>query len=196
MGSAEDEDVSGADIMQLVERLSRLLRARDHQDGLNPAQREALRYLGRSNRFSNSPIGLARYLGATKGTISQTIKALERKGLLSKRLRPDSGKTMELKLTAEGEAALARDPWLEVARAADQLGGKTRRRMQRGLDDLLRAELARHGASSFGTCLSCRFFREQEGTEASGGPHHCLHFKTGLPATATGQICAHHQPRD
>ena len=78
------DDVSGEMIALPFERLARLMRAAEHDAGLNPAQWEALRYLSRAIRFSNSPGALTRYLGATKGTISQTVIALERKGFITK----------------------------------------------------------------------------------------------------------------
>ena len=75
----KDED-SGSNAAVMLERLARLMRVAEHDGDLNPAQWEALRYLARANRFSNSPAALTRYLGATKGTISQTLMALDRKG--------------------------------------------------------------------------------------------------------------------
>ena len=87
MSSDDDEGGDARMIAWPLERLARVMRAREHEDGLNPAQREALRYLARANRFSNTPGALTRYLGATKGTISQTVMALERKGLIAKAAR-------------------------------------------------------------------------------------------------------------
>ncbi len=65
---------------QLIERLDRLVRSGESGHGLNPAQWEALRYLARANRFSRNPAALADYLGSTRGTVSQTLIALEQKG--------------------------------------------------------------------------------------------------------------------
>ena len=72
---------SPAQDLLLLERVSRLARAASFEHGLHPAQWEALRYLASANIFSNSPKALARYLGATKGTVSQTLAALVAKGL-------------------------------------------------------------------------------------------------------------------
>ena len=87
MSGEDDEEADGRMIVWPLERLARVMRAREHEDGLNPAQWEALRFLTRANRFSNSPGALTRYLGATKGTISQTVMALERKGFISQGAR-------------------------------------------------------------------------------------------------------------
>ena len=71
-----------AQLREQLERLSRLIRQQGFHEGLNPAQWEALRYVSRANRFSNSPGALAQYLGSTKGTVSQTILSLEKKVFL------------------------------------------------------------------------------------------------------------------
>jgi predicted transcriptional regulator len=60
----------------LIDRLERLTRAGEGL-GLNPAQWEALRFLARANRFSRSPAAVADYLASTRGTVSQTLIALE-----------------------------------------------------------------------------------------------------------------------
>ena len=194
--STDDEDSGdGRMIAWPLERLARLLRAREHEDGLNPAQREALRYLARANRFSNTPGALTRYLGATKGTISQTVMALERKGLITKAER-NARKAVHLTLTEKGREVLARDPWSDLAAAAEELGGKTRRRMQRGLEELLADELKRSGLASFGLCASCRFFREKGRDGDARGPHLCMLFEDALSADDASRICLAHEGTD
>jgi DNA-binding MarR family transcriptional regulator len=184
---AEADELAGA-----LERLSRLLRAREHDRGLNPAQWEALRYVSRANRFSNSPGALSRYLGATKGTISQTVMALVRKGLIVKSERSGERRSVALTLTAAGEALLADDPWIRLARAATGLGGKTRRRAARALRELLAGELAASGHASFGTCRDCRFFREKGRIGDVPGPHLCMAFEEGLSGSDTERLCVAH----
>jgi DNA-binding MarR family transcriptional regulator len=115
----ETDDAAGAAIAFVLERLARLMRSEEHAEGLNPAQWEGLRYLGRANRFSNSPGALTRYLGATKGTVSQTLMALERKGFIAKSSRPGEKRSITLRLTTRGESALARDPWNRLAALTD-----------------------------------------------------------------------------
>ena len=193
MSGENDEDSDGRAIVWPLERLARVMRAREHEDGLNPAQWEALRYLSRANRFSNSPGALTRYLGATKGTVSQTVMALARKGFIAKSLREGGRKSLSLVLTDKGREALARDPWGQLAREADELGGKTRRRLQRGVTELLDRELARAGLRSFGVCTSCRFFRERGRSDDPKGPHLCMLFEQPLTADDTLRICHEHQ---
>ena len=76
----------------LVDRLYRLNAARDWADTLNPTQRMALAYLARANRFSRCPSHVAEYMALTRGTASQTLKALVRKKLIrSQRSSKDVG---------------------------------------------------------------------------------------------------------
>lgn len=195
MSTDDDDAGDGRTIAWPLERLARVMRAREHEDGLNPAQREALRYLARANRFSNTAGALTRYLGATKGTISQTLMALERKGLIAKAAR-DARKAVRLSLTEKGRQVVSQDPWTALAVEAGELGGKTRRRMQRGLAELLERELQRGGLASFGQCSSCRFFREKGREADPKGPHLCMLFEDALTREDAEYICIEHEAAD
>ena len=186
------EKTETADILAPLERLARLMRAGEHEGGLNPAQWEALRYLARANRFSNSPIALTRFLGSTKGTISQTIKALERKGYITKSPRENEGRSICLKLTGKGFGILENDPLSELSKSLDDLGGKTRRRLAKGLAELLDTDLKRREQPSFGICASCRYFREKGRERDALGPHSCMLFDAGLSAAESQLICVEH----
>ena len=192
MADENDVDVSPEAIVWPLERLARLMRAREHDDGLNPAQWEALRYLDRANRYSNSPGALTQFLGATKGTISQTLMSLERKGCIAKSARAGEKRSVVLELTSQGKTMLAKDPWKHLASAVDDLGNKTRRRLAKGLKELLEGELQRGRHKSFGLCSSCRFFREKGRNSDTKGPHHCMLFEAPLSAADSQRICVEH----
>lgn len=194
MSGYEEEEADGQAIVWPLERLARIMRAREHEHGLNPAQREALRFLSRANRFSDSPGALTRYLGATKGTISQTLIALERKGLIAKSAREGRTRSVRLSLTAKGQEVLKNDPWAELSAAAEALGGKTRRRLQRGLEELLEGELKRASLASFGTCSACRYFRERGREGDALGPHLCMLYEEPLSAEDSHLICIAQEP--
>jgi DNA-binding MarR family transcriptional regulator len=187
-------DGDGSGIVYALERLSRLMRAAEFGDNLNPAQWEALRFLARANRFSNSPGALTRYLGATKGTISQTVKALERKELIEKTERPGEKRSVVLRLTRAGNDMMAKDPWSALTRSLEALGGKTRRRMEKGLAEMLAQEIARRVAPSFGSCATCRFWRADARTGDAQGPHVCMLFDEPLSEAEATQICIAHEP--
>jgi DNA-binding MarR family transcriptional regulator len=190
---ARKESALGTHSSIILERLARLMRAAEHDGDLNPAQWEALRYLARANQFSNSPAALTRYLGATKGTISQTIMALERKGYVTKAERPGEKRSVTLTLTTKGEEKLSQDPWAKLSVDIDDLGGKTRRRLAQGLNELLGVQLKQGNFKSFGFCETCRFFRDSDRI-AGAEPYRCILFDLPLSSAASTRICVEHQP--
>lgn len=182
----EDDDTDDGDIIGSLERLARLMRSAAHAEGLIPAQWEALRYLSRANQFSNSPGALARYLDATKGTVSQTVQALETKGLIAKRARDGDERSIALHVTDAGVALLSRDPLLNVVKAIDDLGGKTKRRMARGLESVLGSEITRLDAAHFGTCKTCKHFTR----EGEAQPQ-CSKLATALLFSELDRLCGY-----
>jgi DNA-binding MarR family transcriptional regulator len=185
-------NVNSESITWPLERLTRLMRAGEHDGELNPAQWEALRYISRANRFSNSPGGLTRFLGSTKGTVSQTIKALERKGLIGKSQRQNERRSVCLALTEKGTALLVNDPLAAFSEIIDGLAGKTKRRLAKGLRDLLAAEITRQKQATFGVCSTCRYYREKGHESDLGGPHACMKFEAALSNADAALICVEH----
>ena len=88
-------------ISVLLERLGALIQqsVRDAaaRQGLLPIHIQVLHYLMRANRYSDLPIAIAEYFGITRGTVSQTLAVLERKGLLTKEPDAQHGKRVHLK---------------------------------------------------------------------------------------------------
>lgn len=177
----------------LLERLTRLMRSSEHELGLNPAQWEALRYISRANRVSNSPIALTRYLGATKGTISQTLIALERKGLIEKQARPGERRSIMVTLTKDGRDLLVEDPWQRLEGFFKALKKGLRNPALHALSKVLEQELAFKGHPSFGTCKSCRFFREKSAKSKSSGPHFCLLMEEDLTGKESRKLCMEYE---
>ena len=166
----------------LAGRLARLLRAGDFAAGLNPAQWEALRYLARANRFSRTPAALADYLNSSRGTVSQTLIALEEKGLIEKTRSATDARSTLLSLTAAGQAMLSHDSEAMIARAIDETGVAPE--VAAALEAALSRALAGRGGKAFGVCKTCRHFRR-------GAPaHHCSLLDMPLAAQETLAICA------
>jgi DNA-binding MarR family transcriptional regulator len=174
-----------------LERLARLMRQQGHGKGLVPVQWEALRYLSRANVLSNSPGALARFLGATKGTVSQTLLSLEKKGLIEKRTRGGDARSVTLVLTEQGKAKLVDDVLLPLEKDIENLSDKTRKRLDRALDQMLRAAFLRLEEPSFGTCKTCRYFREG----GSGASNQCMKVSAALTDEETALICVEHVER-
>ena len=174
----------------LIERLGRLLRAGDHAGGLAPAQWEALRYFARANRFSRTPAALADYLGATRGTISQTLIALEDKGLVRKAANARDGRSVELSLTRSGRALLDSDSLKDVARDIDASGEADG--LAQGLEAALHQALVRRGGRAFGVCRTCRHFRPGGRGDKAGKPHHCTLLDEPLSDADASLVCFEH----
>lgn len=172
------------------------MRAAEHETKLNPAQWEALRYLARCNRFSNSPGALKDYLAATKGTISQTLKTLERKGLIEKASRSGDKRSVTLTLTAMGSKTLSWDPWQRLEIYVKEVAPEHRRALLTALRTLLGQEIARNQLKTFGICRRCRDFELNGCARDPSGPHRCGLFELPLSAGDAERICADHHPRD
>jgi len=193
MAKSGKDDDSGlaADTAIRLERLARLLRQTGHSEGLAPTQWEALRFLARASRFSRTPGSVARYLGTTKGTVSQSLMMLEKKGLLSRRGRGDDQRFVTLRLTDAGMALLSKDPLRPLRESLDALSGKTRRRLAKGIADVLAEEVTRRNIQSFGTCSDCRHHRE--GNSAASAT--CMKDEAPLTESETTLLCIEHVQR-
>lgn len=181
---------------QLVDRLERLSRSGEPAGtgtSLNPAQWEALRYLARANRFSRTPAALADYLGSTRGTISQTVIALEQKGLVGRATSPRDRRSVELSVSVAGTAALADDPLLSLARDIEAGAAPQLADLLTGLRAALSRRLSRNGGRAFGLCRICRHFREGANADTAA-PHRCALLDEALGDADSRAICAEQVP--
>ncbi len=154
----------------LLERLSRLIHNDAHAGGLKPTQWEALRFLARANRVSRSPGALTGFLGVTKGTVSQTLQALERKGLIEKTTAEGDRRGVKLDLTPAGRAMLCEDPLTDLDASLAAMPTEARDALCASLETLIMDMLARRGGRAFGACRTCRHFRREH---KRGAPHFC-----------------------
>jgi len=184
---------AATDAAHLIERLDRLARHGDALGELNPAQWEALRYVARANRFSRNPAALADYLGSTRGTVSQTLIALEQKGMIERRPSERDRRSIDLVLTAAGNAALRRDPIAHLAEDIAAALGKDAEKLAGALRASLAHAIARNDGKPFGICHTCRHFRRnaKPGTKQ---PHHCALLDAPLSAADSELICVEQAP--
>lgn len=145
-------------VIVLLDRLGRLTRELQFANGLNPAQWEALRFIAQANKFSRTPSALAEYLGATKGTVSQTLIALENKGLITRCKKTDDRRQVELCLTDQGQTMLGNDPMQTLERASSEIADELGTEMVKGLTRLLHDLQTRHQVADFGVCQDCSLF--------------------------------------
>jgi DNA-binding MarR family transcriptional regulator len=168
----------------LIDRVARLSLADDWAGGLNPSQRAALGYLAQANRFSRAPSHVAGYLGATRGTVSQTLHVLERKGLVRKAHSATDRRAISYDVTAAGHVALGRARGLDAAIAA--IPADTLQALQHGIVAVLQEMLVTNGGRSFGLCRTCRHH------ESTAGGARCALLDVDLAVVEAGQICQEH----
>lgn len=132
-------------------------------------------------------MALTQYLGATKGTISQTVAALVKKAIVLKTVRAGNTRSVTLVLTDLGLQLIVNDPLHQLEKSIEDLGAKTKKRFARGVLELLDGERQRQNQPQFGTCANCRFYRSS--------PQYCMKFEQVLTAVETGLICVAHLDR-
>lgn len=99
------------DIFDLIERMSALIRSEERKKcaalGLQAVHLQALSYMSRCNKYSDTPAALTNYLGMTRGTVSQKVSALlEKKGYIKKTADTNDRRVIHLELLPEGQAVL------------------------------------------------------------------------------------------
>ncbi|HEF4760099.1 TPA: MarR family transcriptional regulator [Pseudomonas putida] len=130
---------------------------------LQPIQLSALMYLGRCNRYSDTPLAVTEYLGLTKGTVSQSLKALESKGLLVKQPDARDKRSVHLKLTEAARALLDAVTPPDFLVAAAQRMGADAAELEGLLLELLRNIQRGEDVPGFGLCRTCRFHQTVAG---------------------------------
>jgi DNA-binding MarR family transcriptional regulator len=169
----------------LLSRLARVVASEGYDHGLKPVQLQALRYLANANRFSRTPRALTAWLGQTKGTVSQTIASLERRGLVARSGDTHDRRVIRLELT---DAALA------VARTEGDIASA----MLAHLDDdeqaiaealfgkMLAGHVAERGFRPMGICHTCRHF---ERGDPPASVHRCALLGVALDDDDAQRVC-------
>lgn len=172
----------------LLERLGNLLRAEERAvgaaHGLQPVQVQALAYLAQANRYSDSPVAVADYLGLTKGTVSQTLAVLAERGLIAGEHDPADGRRVHYRLTAKARRVLQQLPPASLEQALARAGGG--KELATALERVLVALQRARGGRTFGVCRTCRHFRRD------GGAFQCGLTGEPLASEQTTRLCREH----
>lgn len=178
----------------LLERVSSLLRSesRSHllSHGLQPVQFEALNYLSICNRYSDTPMGVTEYLSQTKGSVSQTLKVLEKKGLIEKNPDKSDKRVTRLSVTKAGRKlvnGLLPSPLLKLA--AEQLAKSDKASTETMLRSLLTSMQQVNDFRTFGQCATCSY-----NIKHSAGKYTCGLTNEALNSRDIELICREHRP--
>jgi len=178
---------STEEIVIQIERLGRLARAAQHAEGMKPAQWEALRYLSKARKQSRNPGALADFLSSTRGTVSQTLIALEKKGLIQRLNCAVDGRAKRLEITEAGHALMARDPLGKLSLAVSALSDCSG--LSECLDEIVNTLVEQNGNHAFGNCRDCSHFVGDDcgGAAALGGA--CRLMGLDIEMGKTEQLC-------
>jgi MarR family transcriptional repressor of emrRAB len=185
--------MSTSRLSELIERLGGVLRARARRRGaelgLQPVHLQVLDYLARCNRFSNTPAALTAYLQATKGTVSQSLKLLEGRGLVSRQTDREDRRVVRLALTDAGREALAAGA-AGAGLAAYVTGLKPAEvaATEAVLEACLREMQRQQGFDGFGQCRSCRWLERP-----AGDGYRCGLTGEPLQEVDTLKLCQEHR---
>lgn len=177
---------------QLLERINALLSSESRKRfaalGIQPVHVQVLEYLSLCNQYSDTPAALTEYLGLTKGTVSQSLQILERKGYISKSQDSNDGRVVHLQLLEAGSAILQQVQPLDIfTQAEETLLHREFRSVRHALGVTLQVLQRANNSKSFGLCNTCRYFTEIDGHT------HCGVTGEPLNQQAVTKICREHQ---
>ena len=132
------------------------LRKSGTDEALQPVHLQALIYLTKANRYSNTPQALADYLGLTKGTVSQTLLVLDRRGLIERYQDDVDRRVVRLRLSSAGEQFLYdNQPTLAWQNATRNISPNRIRNAVSALREALVTLQEDNEGTMFGDCLTC-----------------------------------------
>ncbi len=182
-------------IQQLLERLSSLLRSESRHQlaefGLQPVQFDALCYLVSCNRYSDTPKAVTEFLGLTKGTVSQSIKILESKGLVLKKTDTLDKRVTHLAVSEQGRELVESLIPAKMLQLACQSSSEVELEQMVGLlRTTLRQVQDANGFKSFGQCQTCDHNQKRE-----DGSYFCGLTKEPLSSEDILLMCVEHEKR-
>ncbi len=181
-----------------LSKLSLVLRHQAWQasgrQGLTPTQAQILAHIASADGVV-SVSNIADSLSITKGTASEAVSALERKGLIRKVRDPNDGRALILELTSRGRAEAtqsAQRPEV-VVNAVDALPDSEKAGFLRGLTGVIRT-LQQQGAVPTGRmCTECRYFRPNR-YRGKKKPHRCEYLKSAIADVQLRLDCPEMEP--
>jgi DNA-binding MarR family transcriptional regulator len=187
------------EVVELLVQAARVVLAERESAKLTSSQWMALRFFARANTFSRTLSGFAAYQATTRGTASQTIKALERDGYLGRERSTRDGRSSILCLTAKARNMLALDPivgLIEVIKGLDDRAVLTLRNTLRSV-----VALPTDGQpwKPVGSCRGCCFLLTRR-ERSDAGPQRtrniCKAMGLPLDEREIGLLCVIFQPTD
>lgn len=166
-----------------LERLSSLyknqMRQAANAEGVPLVHLEIMQYLAMCNRFSNTAQALSDYLGQTKGSISQSLKVLEKAQVVVRQPSAKDKRAFHLSLTETGQASLAR---MQNQFMPDISGD------DEALKQILKHWQSHVGQAGFGQCRTCKYNQANK-----DDTYYCQLVQTELTNEDVSKLCKEHQ---
>lgn len=181
-----------ANLFESIERIAALMRAEERRRcaecGLQPVHLQVLDYLLICNQYSNTPAAVSKYLGMTRGTVSQTLLLLEKKDLITKVADERDKRVVHLHISAAGKEQLHQAKPLDLFQHASEILQQEHNASE--CEEFFRQALAAlqkaNKSQSFGLCKTCKHFNQQ----AHGAM--CNLTKGKLSKSDSEKICQEH----
>jgi DNA-binding MarR family transcriptional regulator len=181
-----------------LERLASVLRndqwSAANAVGLNPTQAHVLSFLAGRGEAGLRVKAIAGHLGVTQPTATDSVAALERKGLVSKQADASDARAVAVRVTAAGRDAvkaiglssMATDEALAALSPADQAA------LLLLVTKLIRSLQLAGALPAQRVCVTCRHFRPNAhpGTET---PHHCTFVNAAFGTRNLRLDCGEHE---
>jgi DNA-binding MarR family transcriptional regulator len=176
-------------IADLILQIGRATYADCASDGLTQAQWIGLRFFSRANRFSRNVSGFAEFHGTTRGTASQTVKSLMKRGYLVRTRSEKDARCVRFDLTPAARDLLSDDPLENLVEAAKKLSGAKQARTASCLRELM-INVARNGNGPMtGVCALCGHLDARE-----KGAFGCRLMRESLIVEELDELCVRFQP--
>ena len=149
-------------LLNLIDSIGHLLRSEEKKFllplGLQPIHLNAMIYLSMCNKYSNNPAALSKYLGNTKGTTSQTVNLLEKKGYITKKKTTKDKRVVKLHLTEKAEKILDQ---LSFEDSESFFNDRSIEIAESVLTNILKSLQLSNQGRAFGVCKTCDFFIDE-----------------------------------
>lgn len=178
MNDFQDERSAEERVLVGLSRIGTVLRNHAWQGasprGIHPTQMQVLMFLARSHPRGLRLSEVADRLAVTLPTASESVSALERKGLVVRTEDPSDRRAQSIGLTPVGREEAARGAqWPElILSAVDELDPNEKGTLLRVIMKMIRGFQARGEISPHRMCVTCRYFQPHRHIDPER-PHHC-----------------------
>jgi DNA-binding MarR family transcriptional regulator len=160
-------------------------------EGLSPIQMQILIFLKNHEPTLAKPALLANELSVTKPTISDALKSLGEKGLITSKENPQDSRSKLLSLKSKGSKLAERIERFSfpLQEELSKLGNTEKSIMLERLMALTEGLCTNGILSSQRMCYSCAHYKGDKHHD-----HHCLYFETRLGKESLRIDCPKHRP--